>query len=792
MDQEERLKAAHADRYRVEREIGAGGMATVYLAEDLKHHRKVAVKVLNPDLAQTLGAERFLREIETVANLRHPNVLPLFDSGEADSFLFYVMPYVKGESLRARLTREKQLPVEDAIQITREIADALAYAHEEGVIHRDVNPANIMLEAGHAVLADFGVAHAVAEAKDERLTRTGMSLGTPAYMSPEQATGEQDLDGRSDQYALGCVLFEMLSGDAPYLASTFQAVLAKKLSDPVPRISVVRESVPASVEAALTRALAKNPVDRFKSTGEMAAAFALTTAPATAETLKGAKSLRISLGVAVLVVIGLLGTMVLRPGEEAPSDSAVVVEDDRPSIAVLPFQNHSGLKEDVHFTDGMQDQLITQLTKLHGLSVICLTSVLALPAGQATMPEIGEELNVQFLIEGGVQRAGGMLRITIQLIEAAEDHYIWADFFDRSLSTENIFEIQTEIVEAVAERVQALVTPEEQARIASVPTQSLEAFDLYLSGRHRFRSRSSANIREAVRSYEAAIDQDSTFALAWAGIATAWTILPFYESLPSREAYDRGQEAALRALELDDGLAEAHAVLGALALYHEWDWASAEEHLLRAIELDRNYPETYLWLGTVQCILGRSELGVQSLREGVRLNPLAGNFQNVLGFTLNNAGRVEEALTFYFGESGEKYRSDPLLLPTLIQQGSDERAVGVLRRWGERAGYSHPERLDLVIEAIRAPELNEEALIVVGDLEDSTAVPGTPMAVLYYLLDAPTELLRSVQKAITDREVAFVLFPGALGPENLERYPEVVAALEAAGFPVLFQNPARR
>ena len=215
MDDQERLKAALADRYAIVREIGSGGMATVYLAQDLKHERQVAVKVLNPDLAQSLGAERFLREIKTAANLTHPHILPLFDSGEADGFLFYVMPFAKGESLRTRLTKEKQLPVEDAIQITREIVDALAYAHREGVIHRDVKPANVMLDEGHAMLADFGVAHAVAEAKDDRITRTGTSLGTPDYMSPEQATGEQNLDGRSDQYALACVLYEMLDNVTP-------------------------------------------------------------------------------------------------------------------------------------------------------------------------------------------------------------------------------------------------------------------------------------------------------------------------------------------------------------------------------------------------------------------------------------------------------------------------------------------------------------------------------------------------------------------------------------------------
>jgi tetratricopeptide (TPR) repeat protein len=280
MEHEERLKTALADRYAIERELGSGGMATVYLAQDLRHDRQVAVKVLNPELAATMGAERFLREIKTAANLTHPHILPLFDSGEADGFLFYVMPFVEGESLRSRLTKEKQLPVKDAVQITREIADALAYAHDKGVIHRDVKPANIMLEAGHAVLADFGVAHAVAEAKDERITRTGTSLGTPAYMSPEQATGEQDLDGRSDQYALGCVLFEMLAGHPPFTGAQVETVVRQHLTEDPPLVTRLRPTVAHEIEKVIHRALSKSPADRFRTTGKMAAALAFTTTPA--------------------------------------------------------------------------------------------------------------------------------------------------------------------------------------------------------------------------------------------------------------------------------------------------------------------------------------------------------------------------------------------------------------------------------------------------------------------------------------------------------------------------------
>ena len=268
-----RLTASLADRYRIERELGQGGMARVYLAADLRHHRQVALKVLKPEIAATLGAERFLREIELEAGLTHPHILPLHDSGSAEGFLYYVMPYVEGESLRERLERERQLPLPDALQITCEVADALSYAHGHGLIHRDIKPANILLESGHAVVADFGIARAVSVAGAERLTESGLAVGTPAYMSPEQAAGDSGLDGRCDIYSLGCVLYEMLSGETPYTGPTAQAILAKKLSEPLPRISVVRETVPPAVEAALDTALARTPADRFRTAADFAAAL---------------------------------------------------------------------------------------------------------------------------------------------------------------------------------------------------------------------------------------------------------------------------------------------------------------------------------------------------------------------------------------------------------------------------------------------------------------------------------------------------------------------------------------
>ncbi|MGD8362947.1 MAG: protein kinase, partial [Gemmatimonadota bacterium] len=271
---EERLRAGLADRYRIEREIGSGGMATVFLAEDPKHHRRVALKVLRAELAAVLGAERFLKEIEVTAQLQHPNILPLYDSGEADGFLYYVMPLMEGESLREILDRERELPVDQAVEIARAVAAALDYAHERGVIHRDIKPSNILLQGGQALVADFGIALAMRKAGgDERLTETGLSLGTPHYMSPEQAAGERELDRRSDIYSLGATLYEMLVGEPPHMGKTPQSVVAKILSETPAPIRNTRDLVPANVEAAVTKALARTPADRFKTAAEFAAAL---------------------------------------------------------------------------------------------------------------------------------------------------------------------------------------------------------------------------------------------------------------------------------------------------------------------------------------------------------------------------------------------------------------------------------------------------------------------------------------------------------------------------------------
>jgi len=438
-----RLTIALADRYRVERELGAGGMATVYLAHDLKHERDVAIKVLKPDLSQTLGAERFLREIQLAAKLSHPHILPLFDSGDAGGVLFYVMPRVAGISLRDRLNDAKQLPVDEAVRIATEVAGALDYAHRQGVVHRDIKPENIMLQDGHALVADFGIGKALSAVDGEAFTQVGMSVGTPAYISPEQAVGEA-VDGRSDLYSLGCVLYEMLVGEPPFTGPSVQAVIAKRFVQTPADVTALRDGVPRTVSRAVSRALSRSVVDRYES----AAAFAKS-----------------------------LGEIEVVLPASAPEKS----------LAVMPFVNRSGDADNQYFSDGLSEDLINALTAVDGLHVASRTSAFRFRGSELDIRDIGAQLSVASVLEGSVRRSGTKLRVTAQLVSVTSGFQLWSARYDREMT--DVFEIQDEIVASI---VRALVPAlmGEAPKSSRRATENLEAYELYLKGRHLWHQRS--------------------------------------------------------------------------------------------------------------------------------------------------------------------------------------------------------------------------------------------------------------------------------------------------------------
>jgi TolB-like protein/Tfp pilus assembly protein PilF len=599
-DSRDQLQAALSESYTVERELGRGGMATVYLARDIKHDRDVALKVLRPQLAAVLGRERFLTEIRLTAKLDHPHILTLIDSGESEGFLWYVIPYVRGESLRQRLNRHRELGVDEALTITRQIAGALDYAHQRGVIHRDIKPENILFHEGEAMLADFGIALAVKEAGGNRVTETGLSLGTPQYMSPEQATGDRTLDARTDVYALGAVLYEMLAGEPPFTGPTAQAVIAKRFSGEVPRVRRVRPSVPEEIELAVTKALAVVPADRFETMTQFAAA---------------------------------LRDDLLYHGPLTPDREAA------PSIAVLPFVNLSADPDNEFFTDGMTEDLITALTRAGGLRVAARSSSFAFKGGAADVRSVAERLRVQAVVEGSVRRDGNRLRVTVELVNATDGYQLWSERYDREIS--DVFALQDEISLTIAAKLKGELV-NETGRVAKRYTDNLEAYQLYLRGRAHWNMR-GRGLSRAVGYFQHALYEDPEYALAYTGLADSYSLLAFYGYQPPDEVFPKARVAAEHALTLDASLAEAYGSLGFIRLYYDWDLEGARRALERALALSPGYVPGHMWLAAAHAADGNVDESIVEGKRAVTLEPLSSAARAHLAWVLYLGRKPAEA-----------------------------------------------------------------------------------------------------------------------------------------------------
>jgi len=586
------LRDSLADRYVVEREIGRGGMATVYLATDRKHQRSVAIKVLGHDLAASLGAERFLREIQTAARLQHPNILALHDSGEVDGNLYYVMPFVDGESLRHRLDREKRLPLDEALRITREVAAGLTHAHARGVVHRDIKPENILFsgaapgEAPHALIADFGIARA-ATADSDTLTQAGISLGTPSYMSPEQASGEPRIDGRSDTYSLGCVLYEMLGGHPPFLGSTTQEILARHLRDPVPPLRTIRPEIPERVERAVKKALAKVPEDRYATPTDFATA--LTLVP------ESAKRSRFW-AIAAVALLGVLaaGYGITRLLDQS-GDRGTAGDGGVPSIAVLPFTNVNGDSANAPFSDGVADELTTALGRVGGLNVVARASAFSFRRSGLDAREIGRRLGVRYIVGGRVRTSETRRRVGAELIDVESGTEIWSDTFDGNVGSGDVFAIQDSITRSIVRQVLPRIAGQALSSPARRPTESGVAHDLYLQGRYFFERRDSVSQSRAQDYFRQAIVGDSSYALAYAGLSDSYSHQSVFGLASPGVNFPKAREYAERALALDSSLVEVHTSLGFIALFHDWDYAAAGRAFAKAIAIDPRYAPARLF-----------------------------------------------------------------------------------------------------------------------------------------------------------------------------------------------------
>ena len=603
------LREALADRYAVERELGRGGMATVFLAEDLKHHRSVAIKVLHAELTAALGAERFLREIEIAARLQHPHILPLYDSGAAAGFLYYVMPYVEGESLRDRLTREKQLPQDDALRIATEVAGALAYAHSRGVVHRDIKPENIMLSGGTAVVTDFGIARAVSAAGDEHhLTQTGTIIGTPAYMSPEQSAGASEIDGRSDEYSLACVVYEMLVGEPPFTGPTAQAIIARHSLDMVSPPSIVRATIPDAVEGAILRALSKVPADRYPTAALFAEALNAPSAATGAvrrATLAGARAhqrpwrraLPVAGGLALIAAI-VAGMLVRR--RTVPGAGVEGGLDPR-RVAVLYFEDLSPKKDLAYLADGLTEALIGALSHTQALNVLSKNAAGSYRNSEIPLDSLARALGAGTVVQGSVDESGSRYRITVRLIDGASG----ADFKRASFEQPagNALAVRDSLAARVADFLRARLGEEVRLRETRAATRSVAAWSFLQRAEHAKKRAEVLYERDSLAAAKNALQLADSLAAEARGSDPQWaepTVLRAaiayrqarfdFRTAAARPWIGKGLAFVAEALTVDPGNSDALELRGTLHymqyLLHLADTPTDMAALLRAAEDD--------------------------------------------------------------------------------------------------------------------------------------------------------------------------------------------------------------
>ena len=633
------LQTALATTYTLERELGRGGMATVFLAQDLKHKRPVALKVLHSDLARTLGPERFQREIHLTARLDHPHILPVFDSGAAGGVLWYTMPYVEGESLRDRLRREGQLPVEEAVRLAREVADALDCAHQQGVVHRDIKPENILLARGHARVADFGVARAVEAAGAGQLTETGLAVGTPAYMSPEQASGGP-VDARSDLYALGCVLYEMLAGEAPYTGPSAQAITAKRLSGEIPSVRRVRPAVSEPLERVITKALARVPADRFQTAAELAQALdGSTTASMTASMAMRASRSRLPVGILTLALGFLVGLGVLFAWRRTHARSGEAAGPLR--VAVLPFDN-LGDSADAYFADGITDAVRGKLAGLPQFQITASTSSNQYRRTTKAPREIGRELGVDYLLVGRIRwakRSDGTSRVQVspELVRVASASTTWQEPFDAPLT--DVFQVQADIASRVAGALGVALGAREQTALTGRPTRDVAAYDAFLRGERELHELNADAVRRAIAAYEEAVARDSIFAIAWARLAEA-------RATGSRmgmggNLLPRAREAAERALQLAPHAADGYRAMSVIV--QRPNAPKALELIRHAHELAPNDAEVLSRLASAEAEMGDEQAALDHLARARELDPQSVNVTSDAAYALLDLHRPAEA-----------------------------------------------------------------------------------------------------------------------------------------------------
>jgi len=763
--------------YTILEKLGEGGMGVVYKAKDNNLRRIVALKFLPYDLTRDSEVKkRFLQEAQAASALEHQNICNVHEVGETeDGQIFIVMACYEGETLSKKI-QDPGCTVREAIDIAIQIVQGLAKAHEHGIIHRDIKPANIIITTdGGAKILDFGLAKLAGQLK---LTKTSSTLGTVYYMSPEQARGDEVGRG-TDIWSVGVVLYEMLTGRLPFQADYEQAVIYKILNEKPLPIGTLRKDLPEVLEQIITRALAKDPRDRYHQMGELLAELKALSRQLQAGTVRQPKPryqvvLSVTLGAFLLIgiAIGIRFLIFPRPEPAGPITS----------IAVLPFQNLSADPEQEYFSDGMTEALITELSKIKALRVISRTSVMRYKKTVKSLPEIAQELKVDAVIEGSVQRSMGAVRINAQLVKAEPEQHLWARPFTRNSA--NILELQSEIAQAIAAEIKIAVTPEEKKRLASLRLVNPEAHEEYLRGMFRVYKSSTADILKGIDDLERAISLDSTYAPAYAGIGIAYDFLASYENLAPKEAWPKVRLFAQKALELDETLPEAYMLIGDTKYTYEWDFKGAEEYFKRAIELNPNYSMARSYYAGYLISQGRFDEAIRESRLGRSLDPLSATSNWMVALYYLYAGLYDSALTYVNEtlkiDSTHSFANN-LLSYIYASKGMFKEAIAHEQKVFSRGDSTALPTLGFIYALSGEREKALEVLGKLGEYSEGKYVPTFPLISIYCALGDTVRIFECLDRAYEERSSAMVFLKGFQFCDYLLRYPRYHAMLKKVG-----------
>lgn len=761
----ELLQQALTGRYRIERVLGTGGMATVYLAHDLKHDRPVALKMLSPELAAEIGTGRFSREIRFAARLQHPHICSVYDSGEAPELCWFTMPFIEGESLERRLERDGALGASDALRIAREAAQALAHAHDLGVIHRDIKPANLLLtKDGSTLVADFGIARSMQRSgttDDAAMTCEGHSPGTPAYMSPEQVAADRDLDGRTDIFSLGLVLAEMLTGERPFGLRGIMGAMLRPSSDPLAELTAKRQHLPAGVLPILRRALALDRDLRYRSMADFGAdldAARMGWAP------RGSSIIARISGMAR----GLFGA---RPAIE-PVTPAASAQALPTSAAVLPFRDLSPAQDQTYFSDGLAEELTTALSRIPGLKVAGRSAAFRFRGATVDAREAGRSLGVGAVLSGSVRKSGDRLRVGAQLVNVGDGFELWSESYDREIA--DVFKVQDEITRAIVDALRIKLGGTAAAALAPEPTPDLAAYDLFLQGRFAWHQRTAQTLPEAARCFELSVERDPLFARAWAGLADACTLLPPYTGASPAIEWPRAKAAAERAIALNPRLADAHTSLAYGTMLYEWDWVKAEASFRQAIGVDPNYQIAHHWYADFLAGRERFDEALAEMLRARELDPLSRITGVELGWIYYLLGRLEDADS----QIHTILRLDPsyahayflLGMLRLAQGRADEACVAIQRAIDLGGFYAHAAGA-LVSAQVRAGRRvdAEQTLREMQARADREYVPPSAFAIAWAALGDMDQAYVALDRGIREKDVVL--------PENF--FEPLFAGLKA-------------